>query len=268
MMAPAAAKFSETLAGAMHVIIFYCLNLGYMKEAMLNYDDVSLVAATAMQNEMRPGVSLQTDIKKLTTIAGGDISHNKDTDVVYAGIVVLSYPAMELLSYSLVVSKTKFPYVPGYLGFREVPALLQAWEQLPQKPDLIILDGQGVTHPRRMGIASHFGVLANHPSIGCAKNMLFGNYSPLGLDKFNASAIISQGEHMGYALRTKDGVKPVYISPGHKVSVQDSLSLMQPCILKHRIPEPTRLAHEKVNLFRIGKLKEGFHLADVQGSLF
>lgn len=235
---------------------------------MYNYDSTSTTEATEIQNYLRNKVSLVTHIENITTIAGGDISHNKDTDRVYAGIVVLSYPQMKLLSYSLVMSKTTFPYIPGYLGFREVPALLQAWEQLPEKPDLIILDGQGVTHPRRMGIASHFGVLTNHPAIGCAKNMLYGNYSPLGLEKFSTSPIISQNEHLGYAVRTKDNVKPVYISPGHKVSVEDSLKFMKPCILKHRIPEPTRVAHEKVNLFRVGKLKEGFHTIDIQPNLF
>lgn len=235
---------------------------------MLNYEGISLIDATSIQNQLRNKVSLITQNSSITTIAGADISHNKDTDIVYAGIVVLSYPQMIPLSYSLVIAKTTFPYIPGYLGFREVPAMLQAWNQIPEKPDLMILDGQGITHPRRMGIASHFGVLTDHPSIGCAKNMLYGDYKPLGLKKYNDSPIISQGEHIGFVLRTKDGVKPVYISPGHKVSVNDSLELMRPCILKHRIPEPTRLAHEKVNLFRIGKLKEGYQVIDVQTELF
>lgn len=235
---------------------------------MLNYEGISLIDATNIQNQLRNKVSLITQNSSITTIAGADISHNKDTDIVYAGIVVLSYPQMIPLSYSLVIAKTTFPYIPGYLGFREVPAILQAWNQIPKKPDLMILDGQGITHPRRMGIASHFGILSDHPSIGCAKNMLYGDYKPLGLKKYNDSPIMSQGEHIGFVLRTKDGVKPVYISPGHKVSVNDSLELMRPCILKHRIPEPTRLAHEKVNLFRVGKLKEGYHVIDVQTELF
>lgn len=235
---------------------------------MLNYNNTSITEATAIQNQLRNSISLVTKAKNIITIAGGDISHNKDTDIVYAGIVVLSYPQMQVLSYSLVISKTTFPYVPGYLGFREVPALLEAWEQLPQKPDLMILDGQGITHPRRMGIASHFGVLTDHHTIGCAKNMLYGNYRPLGLEKFSISPITGHNENLGYAVRTKDNVKPVYISPGHKVSVEDSLEFIKPCILKHRIPEPTRYAHEKVNLFRVGKLKEGFHTINVQGELF
>jgi len=235
---------------------------------MLSYDTISVTEATHIQNELRHKVSLQTYKKNIATIAGGDISHNKDTDVVYAGIVVLSYPQMVLQSYSLIIAKTKFPYVPQYLGFREVPALLHAWEQLPEKPDLMVLDGQGITHPRRMGIASHFGVLANQPSIGCAKNMLYGRYDPLALEKFSVSPIYSNSETLGFALRTKASVKPVYISPGHKVSVKDSLEFMQQCVLKHRIPEPTRLAHEKVNLFRVGKLQQGFYKVATQTDLF
>ncbi|QEE50601.1 endonuclease V [Flavobacterium alkalisoli] len=235
---------------------------------MLNYNNISIAEATALQNELRYKLVLQTYNKNITTIAGGDISHNKDTDIVYAGVVVLSYPQMVLQSYSLVVAKTSFPYVPQYLGFREVPALMLAWNQLPVKPDLLVLDGQGITHPRRMGIASHFGVLADVTTIGCAKNMLFGKYDPLGLEKFNTSEIYNSGELLGYALRTKTGVKPVYISPGHKITVEDSLDVMKHCVLKHRIPEPTRLAHEKVNLFRVGKLQSGYHMADIQTNLF
>ncbi len=235
---------------------------------MLNYDNTTITEATDIQNELRKQVSLVSGNSKITTIAGGDISHNKDTDIVFAGIVVLSYPGMEVLSYSLVETKTRFPYVPQYLGFREVPALLEAWQQLPVKPDMMVLDGQGITHPREMGIACHFGVMTDHPSIGCAKNMLFGEYKPLGLEKFSESHIVANGGVKGYALRTKSGVKPVYISPGHKVSVEDSIDIMKNCVLKHRIPEPTRMAHEKVNLFRVGKLKQGYHVADIQGSLF
>lgn len=235
---------------------------------MLNYDGTSLTEATRIQNELRQKVSLQTFNKNIKTIAGGDISHNKFSDTVYAGIVVLSYPEMVVQSFSLVEAETKFPYVPGYLGFREVPALLQAWQQLPEKPDLIVLDGQGITHPRRMGIASHFGVLADHPAIGCAKNMLFGKYNPLGLEKYSTSAIYGSDEVLGYALRTKEGVKPVYISPGHKISVEDSINIMKTCCIKHRILEPTRQAHDKVNLFRVGKLQAGFHKVSIQTDLF
>jgi deoxyribonuclease V len=227
---------------------------------MLNNDTFTLTEATTLQNELRHSLLHKTDIKDLTTIAGADISHNKDSDIVYAGIVVLSYPEMIVKSYSLVVAKTTFPYVPGYLGFREVPALLKAWEQLPVKPGVVILDGQGITHPRRMGIASHFGLLTNHATIGCAKSMLYGHFPELGIQKFSSSPIINSGnEHLGFALRTKDNVSPVYVSPGHKMSVADSLTIMRNCVRQHRIPEPTRQAHDYVNLLRIGKLQPGYH---------
>jgi len=237
---------------------------------MLNYDGVSLNQATEMQNQMRHQLALHKGYDTITTIAGGDISHNKNEDTVYAGIVILSYPQMVLLSYSLVIAETKFPYVPGFLGFREVPSLLQAWEQIPNKPDMMILDGQGITHPRRMGIASHFGLLADTPAIGCAKSMLYGKFPALSTDKFSSSPIIgsNSNELLGYALRTKAGVTPVYVSPGHKVTVSDSLAIMKNCTLKHRIPEPTRLAHEKVNLLRVGRVQPGFHVADTQMGLF
>jgi deoxyribonuclease V len=234
---------------------------------MLTYDHFSLTDATALQNDMRHSLNLQTHINGITSIAGGDISHNKDTDIVYAGIVILSYPQMIVQSYSLVVAKTTFPYIPGFLGFREVPALPQAWNQIPVKPDVMILDGQGITHPRRMGIVSHFGLLANCPAIGCAKSMLYVKFPDLGIEKFSSSPITNNDELLGYALR-KNNVEPVYISPGHKVSVNDSLTIMKQCIQMHRIPEPTRQAHNHVNLLRTGKLKPGFHVANTQIGLF
>lgn len=241
--------------------------LNYM--LLPNYNGISIAEATQLQYQMRAGISLQTALPKITTIAGADISHNKDSDIVYAGIVVLSYPQMVVQSYSLVVAQTTVPYIPGYLGFREVPAILQAWKQLPQKPDVIVLDGQGITHPRQMGIASHFGLLADSPAIGCAKSMLHGNFPNLGNNKFSNSPITDRANNLlGYALRTKNNVEPVYISPGHKVSIPDSLEIIKNCVKNHRIPEPTRQAHDYVNLLRTGKLKPGFYRTDTQGSLF
>ena len=237
---------------------------------MLNYDHFTLEEATSLQNKLSYILSRQTDIKDFTTIAGADISHDKDTDVIYAGIVILSYPQMVVQSYSLVEAKTTFPYISGYLGFREVHALLKAWDQIPVKPGVVILDGQGITHPRRMGIASHFGVLTDHATIGCAKNMMYGHFPNLGNSKFSNSKILSPGnEHLGYALRTKDNVNEVYISPGHKMSVLDSLDIMKKCVKQHRLPEPTRQAHEYVNLFRTAKLKPGFYeVPNIQMGLF
>ena len=229
---------------------------------MITYDHISIPEATQMQLEMREKIVLKPFEKRIRTIAGADISFNKFSSTVFAGIVVLSYPEMQLLSYSLVEAETIFPYVSGYLAFREVPSLLQAWEQLPGKPDVLILDGQGITHPRKMGIASHFGILENQATIGCAKSMMFGKFDDLGLEKNSSSPIVGKGELLGYALRTKNAVKPIYISPGNLITVEESLEVIRDCVGRYRIPEPTRLAHEMVNQFRIGNLKAGFHIAE------
>lgn len=226
---------------------------------MLTYDHVTITEATLLQKEMASKISLAPLEGPIRTIAGADISFNRFSPIVYAGIVVLSYPDLRILAHSLVVAETHFPYVSGYLAFREAPALQQAWEQLPEKPDVVVLDGQGITHPRRLGIASHFGVLNNQPSIGCAKSMLYGRYDEPEWKKLSASVIYSRlNEPLGYALRTKDRVKPIYVSPGHMISSRQSLEIIKKCIRGYRIPEPTRLAHDKVNLFRTGELSAGY----------
>ncbi len=226
---------------------------------MLTYDHFSIPEATQLQLEMQNKIVLKPLEKPLQLIAGADISFNKYETKVYAGIILLRYPEMIIHSFALAEAETTFPYVSGYLAFREVPALLHAWQLLPQKPDLMVLDGQGITHPRKMGIASHFGVLENVPAIGCAKSMLYGKFEDLGEKKFSSAPIFGKGEKLGYALRTKNKVQPVYVSPGHLITAEESLEIIKNCTGKYRIPEPTRLAHDKVNLFRTGKLKSGLH---------
>lgn len=227
---------------------------------MFTYDHFSIPEATQLQLQMREQIVLQPLSKDIKTIAGADISFNKYETKVYAGIVVLNYPAMTIKHFALAEAETTFPYVSGYLAFREVPALMHAWQMLDEKPDVLVLDGQGITHPRKMGIASHFGVLEQVPTIGCAKSMLYGKFDEMSPKKLSSEPIFGKGELLGYALRTKDNVQPVYISPGNLITAEESLEIMKNCIGKYRIPEPTRLAHEKVNLFRTGKLKAGLHL--------
>lgn len=226
---------------------------------MFTYDHLSITEATQLQKELAAKIKLTPLEKPLTIIAGADISYNKFSTTVYAGIVLLRYPDMQPLAYSLVETQVTFPYVSGYLAFREIPAVKLAWEQLPQKPDLIIMDGQGITHPRKMGIAAHFGLVENVPAIGCAKTMLYGDFAPLAPEKGSSSPIVAKGETLGYALRTRDNVKPVYVSPGHLITIDQALEVMKTCIGKYRIPEPTRLAHNIVNEFRRGEVSAGFH---------
>lgn len=242
----------------------------------ITYEGLSIPEATQIQNELRKKINISeqkllfgrdletalipTDAFYINTIGGADISLNLYSTTVYAGIVLLSFPQLQPIAYSLVKAETRFPYVPGYLAFREVPALLKVWEQMPQKPDVLIVDGHGIAHPRRMGIAAHFGAVTGQPSMGCAKNMLCGKFQEPAPEKNSYTTILDKGEAIGYAYRSKNNTAPVYISPGHLLGMQNSLDIIPLCLGKYRIPEPTRLAHEVVNRFRRGELQEGFQL--------
>ena len=224
------------------------------------YNNITVTEAAALQKSMREKVVLQKpEDFQITTVAGSDISFNKFETTVYAGIIILQFPSLQPIAYSLVQTEVTFPYVPGYLAFREVPALLQAWEQLPKKPDILIADGHGIAHPRRMGIATHFGVLTDGTTIGCAKKKLWGKYELPDDVRGAHTPLFDKGEMIGSVLRTRPNVKPVFISPGHKMSVTDSLEIVLQCMGKYRIPEPTRKAHELVNQFRKGTLQAGYH---------
>ncbi len=222
------------------------------------YDHYSFQDATAYQIELAKQLRFE-QVNQIETIAGADISFNKYSTTMYATIVMLTYPAMVLKSFALATYETNFPYKPGFLGFKEVPALLKVWELIKNKPNVVVLDGNGILHPRRMGVASHFGILANQATIGCAKSLLYGeNHLPAPL-KFSTTEIKSHGETLGFALRTKNNCAPVYVSAGHLITQQQSLQVIKNCIGNYRIPEPTRQAHNIVNDFRTGKLKAGFH---------
>jgi deoxyribonuclease V len=226
------------------------------------YDHLPVQEATRIQNEMREQIVIQPIDFPVNIIAGADISFNKFSTTVYAGIVLLEFPELTLLGYSLVKKEVHFPYVPGYLAFREVPALMDAWEQLPLKPDLLVCDGHGIAHPRRMGIAAHFGVLADTPTLGCAKKVLCGSFTEPAAKKGSHSPLIYKNEVVGTALRTKDGVKPVFISPGNKTDIDSTREIMMRCVGKYRLPEPTRHAHNAVNAFRLGELHAGYTKVD------
>lgn len=224
------------------------------------YNNISVTEAAALQKELRDKVVLHKEENfQLHTVAGADISFNKYETTVYAGIIVLQFPSLTPLSYALVQTEVTFPYVPGYLAFREIPALLQAWNLLPQKPDVLIADGHGIAHPRRMGIAAHFGVLTNGATIGCAKKKLFGKYDLPPDERGTYTYLYDKSEIIGAVLRTRPKIKPVFVSPGHLLSIKDSVEIVQQCMGKYRIPEPTRKAHELVNNFRKGVLKAGYH---------
>lgn len=226
---------------------------------VMMYPDIDITAAKKIQEELRQKIRIVPYTGNINTVAGADISFNKYSTAVYAGVVLLSYPQLIPLTYSMAVAEVNFPYVPGFLAFREVPALLKAWELLPLKPDILVVDGHGIAHPRRMGIAAHFGALTGQTTIGCAKKLLFGKYQDPGNSPGDFAYLYDHDETIGTVLRTKKNVKPVFVSPGNNMDTEGSLQVMRNCMGKYRIPEPTRHAHNLVNAFRTGSIQAGYH---------
>lgn len=215
------------------------------------YDTITPSEAVAYQKELREKIQLKPLEKQIKTIAGSDISFNKFSEIVYAGIIVLSYPELEEIEKVTVVSTVRFPYIPGLLAFREIPALLEAWNRLKAKPDVLVCDGHGIAHPRRLGIASHFGILTSVPTIGCGKSKLTGTYQEPDSEPLSKSLLRDKEETIGVVLRTKKNCKPVFVSPGNGITLNESLEIITTCVGKYRIPEPTRKAHLLVNEARV-----------------
>jgi deoxyribonuclease V len=165
----------------------------------------------------------------------------------------LRLDTLEVVEEVGVISSATFPYIPGLLSFREIPSLLEAWSKLKTEPDVVMFDGQGIAHPRRIGIASHGGLFLNRPTFGCAKSVLVGKYDEPAPERGSWSPMKHYGETIGAALRTKNKVNPVYISPGHLIDLETSISLTLMCDGGYRIPEPTRRTHNLVNALRRGE---------------
>jgi len=213
--------------------------------------------AVELQKSLRERVRLAPLSGPIETVAGADISFNKFSPVVYAGIVVLRLPSLDVVEEVGVVSETQFPYVPGLLSFRETPSVLEGWAKLRTEPDAVMFDGQGIAHPRRIGIASHVGLLINRPTFGCAKSVLVGKYEepPVGRGEWMPLVDPKNGEHIGAALRTKSKVQPIFVSPGHLIDLAGAIDLTLRCDGGYRQPEPTRRAHLLVNALRRGEIQ-------------
>jgi len=179
-------------------------------------------------------------------VAGADVSADRFSRVGFAGAVNIDLATMETVEEASARVELRFPYVPGYLSFRELPALAAAWERLERRPDVVVFDGHGHAHPRRFGVASHGGVLLDLPSIGCAKTMFVGGHGPLGEARGSTAEIVDRGEVVGVALRTRDRCNPVYVSAGHRMELETAIALVLHLSL-YRQPETTRRAHQLVN---------------------
>jgi len=187
------------------------------------------------------------DVRQVRSIAGTDTCMSRETGMLWAGVVVLGYPLLDKIEERWIAAKADFPYIPGLLSFREIPALLKVFRSLRSRPDLIMCDGQGIAHPRRLGLASHLGLLLDSATIGCAKSRLVGEFSGVGPERGDYSPLVYRGEIVGAVLRTRSRVKPTFVSPGHKITLEESIDIVLKCCTKYRLPEPTRQAHLLVN---------------------
>jgi len=205
--------------------------------------NVTYEEAVKIQKRLREKVILKKIDRRINCIAGLDVSYAKGDNAVWAGVVVLDFPSLVKIEEGWTQTKVSFPYIPGLLSFREVPALLDVLRKTEVEPDLIFCDGQGIAHPRGLGIASHLGVLLHKPTIGCAKSRLVGEFDPVGEDRGEYVYLRYQNRIIGAVVRTKSRVKPVFISPGYGVMLKDCIRFVLETCPTYRIPEPTRQAH-------------------------
>jgi deoxyribonuclease V len=205
---------------------------------------VSPKEAAQLQIELRDRLELSWDGRKVRTVGGVDVGFKDGR--ARAAVVVLSYPELASIEGVVAEAKITFPYIPGLLTFREGPAILTAWAKLRERPDLLLFDGQGIAHPRGMGIAAHVGLWLQHPSIGVAKSRLYGRHVPPGPNRGDAAELLDEhdsSEMIGAVLRTRTNVKPLYVSPGHLIDVAHAVEFALSCCTRYRLPEPTRRAH-------------------------
>lgn len=223
-----------------------------MKARRLHGWDLTPKEAIALQAELRDRVVRVERIGAVRHVAGVDVGFVEGGAITRAAVAVLAFPGLELVEKAVVRQPTRFPYVPGLLSFREAPAVLAAFERLRVVPDLILYDGQGIAHPRRFGIASHVGLLLDTPSIGVAKTRLIGEHRAPSNRRGAWAPLVDAGETIGAVVRTRAGVKPVYVSIGHRVSLEAAVRWAMACVTRYRLPETTRWAHRLASVDESG----------------
>lgn len=223
-----------------------------MKTERTHRFDVGYDEAVAIQEELRREVVRTGSLRNVRLVSGADVSYAKRAVTMYAAVVVVEWPSGEVVEEVTAERAAEFPYIPGLLSFREMPALLEAFGKLRSRPDVIIYDGHGVAHPRGFGIASHLGVLLDVPTIGCAKSRLVGEHAEPGPDKGAQTPLTLDGKAIGAVVRTRANVKPVFVSVGHRIGLRSAVRLVLDCATRYRLPEPTRLAHVLSNTARRG----------------
>lgn len=211
---------------------------------------VSNRQAIAIQESLRDRIRIQPLAHPPRLVAGADVAYSRTDQKTYAAVVVVELPFMKVVEASQAICDVTFQYIPGLLTFREVPSLLVAFRRLRTQPDAVLFDGHGLAHPRRFGLACHAGLLLNVPSAGCAKSRLVGDHAKVGTTRGAVADLYWEGTKVGAVLRTRNGVKPVYVSPGHLIDIESAVTLVLSTTTRYRIPEPIRLAHQMTTAMR------------------
>jgi deoxyribonuclease V len=214
--------------------------------------DVATTEVAALQRQLAEQVQTNTPLLRWDLVAGADVSYDRGSNVVYAGVVVIRNSDGSVVERRGAMHETKFSYIPGFLSFREAPALLKALAKLETEPDVFMFDGQGLAHPRRLGLGCHVGLWLDRPSLGCAKSRLCGTFKELGHTAGSLAPLIDHGDVVGDVVRTKNGVNPVFVSAGHRIDLPSAVRVVLATGRGYRIPEPTRQADLYVNALRRG----------------
>ena len=222
-----------------------------MQITSLHNWNLSSGQARNLQTELSARLILSEKPLEYDLIAGCDVSSEWHGNMLFAAVVIMSCPDFQIVETVEASEKTAFPYIPGLLSFREMPVLLKAWEKTENRPDLVFCDGSGLIHPRFFGLACHLGLWLNLPVAGVAKNLLCGTYNGLGGSKGALSPVTYKGKIAGAAVRTRTGVKPVFVSPGNLISVESAVAAVQQMTPRYRLPEPIRAAHRAANEARL-----------------
>jgi deoxyribonuclease V len=223
-----------------------------MKINRIHGFDISFSEAKTLQERLSGQVRVESgpNIREINTVAGCDCAFDRRTNLAFGAVVLCDFPSMSPVGILTAHCEIRFPYVPGYLSFRELEVLLSLFERLEKPPDIVIADGQGIAHPRRIGLASHLGLFLEIPTIGCAKSRLIGESKTPGLSKGEWSPLFDRQEIIGAVVRTKKGVKPLFVSPGHLIDLEKAREMIIACSTKYRLPEPSRIADIEVAKYK------------------
>lgn len=219
-----------------------------MKPVLNHSWDLSEQEALALQQKLSSKIIKHDDLNKIKLIAGVDVAYSKETDQLVSAVVVLDAFSLEVIETVLSYDRSKFPYISGLFSFREIPALISAFDKLKNIPDLVVCDGQGYAHPRRFGLACHLGLIFDIPTIGCGKTKLIGQHEKINLKKGSTTSLKDKNEIIGNLLRTQDNINPIYVSIGHRISLATACDWVLKLSPLYRLPQTTRLADQAVRL--------------------